>query len=128
MYQNIILIGNVGKDMEVRTFDNGGKLGGFSLATTKSYKKEGQTEWTNTTSWHNIVVRGAMTSLVIKKGSSVLVEGEIGYREYEQEGVKKYVTEINASRIKVIKKAESQLVNEFSSPDFGAKESDELPF
>lgn len=104
MYNKVILIGRVGKDAEVKTFENGDKVASFSLATSqRGYKKADGTEVAERTEWHNINVRGKnavdFTEKWVKKGSGVKVEGEIRYREYEKDGSKRYITEIMTSDI-----------------------------
>lgn len=92
----VILIGNLGRDPEVMTFDNGVKKASFSLATTESYKnKEGSR--VEQTEWHNIVLWRGLAEVAekfLQKGSQIYLEGRIRTRSYEQDGVKKYVTEI----------------------------------
>jgi single-strand DNA-binding protein len=92
----VILIGNLGRDPEIMTFDNGVKKASFSLATTESYKnKEGQR--VDQTEWHNIVLWRGLAEVAekyLRKGGQIYLEGKIKTRSYEQEGVKKYVTEI----------------------------------
>lgn len=92
----VILVGNLGREPEIMTFDNGVKKASFSLATTESYKnKEGNR--VDQTEWHNIVVWRGLADVAerfLHKGSKVYVEGKIRTRSYEQDGVKKYVTEI----------------------------------
>jgi single-strand DNA-binding protein len=96
-----ILFGNVGKDPEVKTFEGGNKVAKFSLATNKSYTKNN--EKVTETSWHNIVLWGKLAELAekyVKKGNSVIIEGEISYRSYEnKDGVTVYITEINGDRL-----------------------------
>lgn len=91
-----ILIGNVGKDPEIRSFDNGGKVAGFTLATSEKYtNKEGQK--VENTEWHNVKVFGKVADVVEKyvtKGTKLMVEGQIKTRSYDKDGVKMYVTEI----------------------------------
>ena len=93
----VTLIGNVGKDVEVKIFDNGGKIAKFSLATTESYKRK-DGEKVENTSWHNVVIRSEplvnIAQKYVGKGSSVCVKGKVYYREYEKEGEKRKVTEI----------------------------------
>jgi single-strand DNA-binding protein len=94
------LKGNLGKAPEVHTFGNGDKKASFSLATTKKYKKDGET--VKKTEWHNIAMYRNLALLAEKyldKGSSIIVEGEITYREYEKDGQKKYFTEIVANKM-----------------------------
>lgn len=93
----VILVGNLGRDPEVQTFDNGVKKASFSLATTEGYKnREG--ERTTHTEWHNIVLWRGLAEVAerfLKKGSSVYIEGRIRRREYEDENKqKKFIFEI----------------------------------
>lgn len=93
----VILLGNLGKDPEVRAIDNGRKVARFSLATTESYRNQ-QGEKVENTEWHNVVFWGPVTEVIekyLKKGNSVYIEGKISNRSYDdKDGVKKYVTEI----------------------------------
>ena len=93
----VTLIGNVGKDVEVKIFDNGGKIAKFSLATTESYKRK-DGEKVENTSWHNVVIRSEplvnIAQKYVGKGSSVCVKGKVYYRDYEKEGEKRKLTEI----------------------------------
>lgn len=100
----VILIGNVGKDPDVRYFDSGAAVANFPLATSeRGYTLANGTVVPERTEWHNIVVRRDQVAFVekwVKKGSGVYVEGKIRTRSYDdQSGVKRYVTEIHADRI-----------------------------
>jgi single-strand DNA-binding protein len=99
-----ILIGNLGKDPEVMTFENGVKKASFSLATSESYKnKEGVK--VDQTEWHNIVLWRGLAEIAekyLRKGSQIYLEGKIKYRSYEQDGVKKYITEIYADNMTML--------------------------
>ena len=92
----VILYGNVGKDPEVKTLDSGTKVAKFSLATSKHWTKDGEKQ--TETSWHNIVLWNKLAELAgkyVTKGSSLIIEGEISYRTYEnKEGVTIYTTDI----------------------------------
>ncbi len=92
----VILIGNLGKDPDIVTFDNGVKKASFSLATSESFKnKEGNR--VDQTEWHNIVLWRGLAEVAekyLKKGNQIFLEGKIKTRMYEQDGVKKYITEI----------------------------------
>ena len=93
----VILVGNLGKNPEVRYLDNGVAVANFSLATTENYKnKEG--ERVNQTEWHNIVLWRGLAEVAekwLKKGSSVYVEGKIRTRKWEdKDGNTRYSTEI----------------------------------
>lgn len=100
----VILIGNVGKDPDVRYFDSGNAIANFPLATSeRGYKLANGTEVPERTEWHNIVAsrdRAQFVEKYVKKGSLVYVEGKIRTRNYEdKDGIKRYMTEIYADRI-----------------------------
>ena len=95
----VILIGNLGRDPEVKTFENGTKKANFTLATSESYKdKEGkiveQTEWHNIVCWRNLA---DIAERYLTKGKQIYLEGKLRTRSWEDNGVKKYITEIEAS-------------------------------
>jgi len=93
----VILVGNLGKDPEVRYLDNGVAVANFSLATTESYKNK-QGERVSQTEWHNIVLWRGLAEVAekyLKKGSSIYVEGKIKNRKWEdKDGNTRYNTEI----------------------------------
>ena len=100
----VILIGNVGKDPDVRYFDSGSAIASFPLATSeRGYTLANGTVIPERTEWHNIVARRDQVPFVekwVKKGSGLYVEGKIRTRNYEdQSGIRRYVTEIYADRI-----------------------------
>ncbi len=91
------LIGNLGQNPEIRTFDNGKSVARFSLATTDSYRDSTGKKITET-QWHNLVAWGNLAKIAEKyliKGSEVAVEGKLTHRVYDdKEGKKKYYTEV----------------------------------
>ncbi len=91
------LIGNLGQNPEIRTFDNGKSMARFSLATTDSYRDATGKKITET-QWHNLVAWGNLAKIAEKyliKGSEVAVEGKLTHKVYDdKEGKKKYYTEI----------------------------------
>ena len=95
----VILIGNLGKDPEVKKFDSGIKNASFSLATTEKFKNK-TGEMVSNTEWHNIVVWGALSDVAekyLKKGSQIYLEGKIKTSSWEDKsGAKRYKTEIYA--------------------------------
>ncbi len=97
---NVQLIGRLGNDPEVRTFDSGKKMASFSIATTDSYKNQ-KGEKVEDTQWHNLVIWGKLADIAgqyLKKGSEVAVSGKLVHRNYETTaGEKKYITEINVN-------------------------------
>ena len=102
----VMLIGNVGKDPEVRHFENGSVTSSFSLATTDRYKDKNSGETRETTEWHNIVCWRQLAEFsgkYIKKGTQLYIEGRIRTRSYtDQTGVTKYITEILADSIQLL--------------------------
>tara|TARA_B100001750_G_C15428533_1_gene556900 strand:- start:782 stop:1219 length:438 start_codon:yes stop_codon:yes gene_type:complete len=99
MINKVILIGNVGTDPEVRTFDSGRKKASFALATSKRWtSKDGEDR--EETQWHNIECWGRDADYVgefISKGARLYIEGKIEYRTFEKDdGQKSYFTSINA--------------------------------
>ncbi len=100
----VLLIGNVGRDPEVRYFDTGSAVANFPLATSeRGYTLANGTVVPERTEWHNIVVRRDQVPFVekyVKKGSLLYVEGKLRTRSYDDaSGSKRYVTEIHADRI-----------------------------
>lgn len=107
----VTLIGNIGKDPEIRTLDNGVKVATFSLATsTGGFKKQDGTDVPEKTSWHNVVCWRGLADLAekfVKKGDKLTVFGSISYREYEKDGVKRYATDIIAYDLVLMGKSET---------------------
>ncbi len=109
MVNRVTLIGNLGKDPEVRRLDSGAIVAQFSLATNESYKdKEGN--WQNLTEWHNIVVWRELAERAekyFKKGNLMYVEGKITHRKYtDANGVERYITDIVANVVRPLEKRE----------------------
>ena len=96
---SVQLIGNLGKDPEVKEFGDN-KKASFSIATTDSYKNA-KGEKIEDTQWHNVVIWGKLADVAgkyLKKGSEVCVEGSLVHRNYETDkGEKRYITEINVN-------------------------------
>ncbi|MFV0470312.1 MAG: single-stranded DNA-binding protein [Dysgonomonas sp.] len=153
----VILIGNVGKDPEIRYFDNGSAVVNFTLATTeRGYTAANGTQIPDRTEWHNIVCWRGLAKVAeqfVKKGTQVYIEGKIRSRSYDdQNGVKRYVTEIYADNIELLGRrgdnassagqdsfaGSVQTVNQSQQPTtatnapasepFGGDDSDDLPF
>ncbi len=91
------LIGRLGQDPEIMTFDDGNKMAKFSLATDDSYKDKSG-EKVERTQWHNVVVRGGLVNVVenyVEKGKEIAIEGKLAHRSYDdKEGNKRYTTEV----------------------------------
>ena len=95
----VILLGNLGKDPEIRSMSSGNKVASFSIATSKRWKDKATQEQKDRTSWHNIVVFGdglvGIVEKYVKKGSKIYVEGELQTRKWQdQAGNDRYTTEV----------------------------------
>ena len=95
----VILVGNLGKDPEIRTMQSGDKVANFSIATSESWKDKASGERKEKTQWHNVVIwNQGLVGIVerfIKKGSKVYLEGQLETRKYtDNNGVDKYTTEV----------------------------------
>ena len=95
----VILLGNLGRDPEIRSMQSGNKMASFSIATSKRWKDKSTQEQKEKTSWHNIVVFGdGLVDIVekyVKKGSKIYIEGELQTRKWQdQDGNDKYTTEV----------------------------------
>ncbi|WP_439181795.1 single-stranded DNA-binding protein [Carboxylicivirga taeanensis] len=152
----VILVGNVGKDPEVRYLDNDVAVANFSLATTERgfTSRDGQTI-PERTEWHNIVAWRGLAKIVesyVKKGTQVFIEGKIRTRSYDdKDGNKRYITEVFADNLQLLgrksdnpaasdqnggamaqghQSAPSKPVNDAPQEDtfLGNDETDDLPF
>lgn len=95
----VTLIGNVGKDPEIRYTQQGEPIANLSLATSERWKNKAG-EQQEKTQWHRLEVFGKTAQFVrdfVKKGTKLLVRGSIDYQEWEKDGVKKYSTKIKVS-------------------------------
>jgi len=99
----VILVGHVGRDPEMKSLPSGTNLATFSLATTnKRFKDENGNPRTE---WHNIVAWGKLAEIVdrwVTKGKQLYIEGNIRTRTYEQDGQKKYFTEIHCETMEML--------------------------
>lgn len=105
---NVQLIGRLGNDPELRTFDSGKKMTAFSLATNEVYYNN-KGEKVEDTQWHNIVAWGKKAEVIdgyLKKGSEIAIQGKLVNRKYEKEGATKYITEINLNEFLMLDKKE----------------------
>lgn len=95
----VILIGNLGRDPEIRTFQNGGKVANLRIATSESWKDRNSGERRERTEWHSVVVMSeGLVNVVerfLKKGSKIYVEGQLETRKWQdQSGQDRYATEV----------------------------------
>lgn len=97
----VILIGNLGRDPEMRSFPDGGTICNVTLATTRSWKDKNSGDKVEETEWHRIVFRDRLAEIAgeyLKKGKQVYIEGRLKTRKYtDKDGVEKYATEVVAT-------------------------------
>lgn len=143
----VILIGNLGKDPEIRNLEGGVKKASFSLATSESFKgKNG--EKIEQTEWHNIVLWRGLAEVAesyLKKGNTVYIEGKIKTRDYtDKDGNKRYITEIVADNLQMLggrkdsqngepnaphrQEKSTQAESIEPAPDLNQEPEDDLPF
>ena len=138
-----ILLGRAGQDAQVRTAGDN-KVATFSLATAERYKDSKTNEWKENTEWHNIVCWRHTADLAekyITKGKELYIEGKLRTRSWEDNGSKKYVTEIVAESIQLLgSKSDNQAQQPATSyaqpqkpksvpiPPMGDPEDGDLPF
>tara|TARA_B110001450_G_scaffold36449_1_gene32225 strand:+ start:1595 stop:2029 length:435 start_codon:yes stop_codon:yes gene_type:complete len=137
----VILIGNLGDDVKMHYFDDKNSVGRFPIATSESYTNKTTGEKVTTTDWHNIVVRNKLAEICEKylsKGDKVYVEGKLKNRQWEQDGIKRYSTEIQVHEMTFLstkKNAENSINsganNQTSSSEpksVATEENNDLPF
>lgn len=126
----VILIGNLGKDPEVRVLENGTKLVRFSIATSETYNDKATGERREVTDWHNIVVWRALADVADKyltKGQKVYVEGKLKTRSWQDEsGTTKYATEVVADSFTMLSpKSEAQSGG--NTPNYSSQDTPQKP-
>lgn len=113
----VILLGNLGKDPEVRYLENGTPVARFSIATTESYIEKSSGEKREITDWHNIVAWRGLAKLTegyLKKGFRVYVEGKLKTRSWQDEtNQMKYTTEVVADDIVILTKTDGPSQTEY---------------
>ena len=121
----VILIGRLGKDPEITTFENGNKKVSATLATSERYRDR-DNNWVEQTDWHNIVVWGNLANDIAEgrrnysKGDLMYVEGKLRTRQYtDQQGVVRYVTEVNADKMMQLAPARPVQQSSYGQPYTG---------
>lgn len=135
----VTLLGNVGRDPEVKVLTGGNAVAEFSLATSRGgYTGKDGKEVPQKTQWHRIKAFGAITSAIekyVKKGATLFIEGRIEYSEYEKNGEKRQSTEIILEDMSLLsqptpapQQAAPQPVYQHPQPMGAPQQSDDLPF
>lgn len=129
MKNKVNLLGNVGNNPEIHTFDNGDKIAKFSLATSEHWKDKQTGEKKSKTEWHNIVVQGGAAKVVeqyVKKGDKIDLEGKLSTRKWQDnEGKDKYTTEVICRNVLLLS---AKGGNENQNPQSEQNNWDEPPF
>ena len=101
----VIILGNVGQNPETKYMPSGGAVTNLTIATSESWKDKQTGQPQERTEWHRVVFFNKLAEIVaqyVKKGSKIYVEGQIRTRSWEQDGVKRYSTEIVASEMQML--------------------------
>lgn len=108
----VILIGNLGKDPEVRRLDNGAVVATFSIATSENYTDKQSGEKKEITDWHDVVLWRGLAEIAekyIRKGTKIYVEGKLKKRSWQdKEGIIRYNTEVIADEMTILSRLESK--------------------
>ncbi|OFZ43285.1 MAG: single-stranded DNA-binding protein [Bacteroidetes bacterium RIFCSPHIGHO2_02_FULL_44_7] len=142
----VILIGNLGKDPEVRHLENGAVVANFPLATSESYTDKSTGQKVENTDWHDIVVWRGLAEVVekyVRKGTKIYVEGKLKKRSWQdKEGNTRYSTEVVADELTILSRPSDEREQRPTAPynstgtppaptrvdDILNREDDDLPF
>jgi single-strand DNA-binding protein len=102
----VIVVGNLGRDPEMRSFPSGDQVANVTIATTDKWKDKQSGEMKEATEWHRVVFNGRLAEIVgqyLRKGSQVYVEGSLRTRKWtDKDGIEKYTTEIRADQMQML--------------------------
>jgi single-strand DNA-binding protein len=102
----VIIVGNLGRDPEMRSFPSGDRLANVTIATTDKWKDKQTGEMKEATEWHRVIFNGRLAEIAgeyLRKGSQVYVEGSLRTRKWtDKDGVEKYTTEIRADSMQML--------------------------
>ncbi len=101
----VILVGNVGQDPETRYMPNGNAVTNITLATSETWKDKNTGEQQERTEWHRVTFYQRLAEIVaeyVKKGSKLYIEGRLQTRSWEQDGIKRYATDIIANEMQML--------------------------
>jgi len=102
----VIVVGNLGRDPEMRSFPSGDQIANVTIATTDKWKDKQTGEMKEATEWHRVVFNGRLAEIVgqyLRKGSQVYVEGSLRTRKWtDKDGIEKYTTEIRADQMQML--------------------------
>jgi len=126
----VIIAGRLGSDPEIRTTARGEKVTTISVATTRSWRRKDETEWTEETTWHRVVCWGGKAralEAIGRKGRTVVVTGRIQTRKYEKDGELREVREVVAEGLKIVNSIKKETLHDNDTLDSQPIE-EEIPF
>src|SRR4051812_47850996 len=127
----VILVGNLGRDPEMRTFPSGDRVANVTIATTDKWKDKQSSEMKEATEWHRVVFNGRLADIAgeyLRKGSQVYVEGSLRTRKWtDNAGVEKYSTEIRADQMLMLGSKREGGDSEGRAPAASPKQSGKAP-
>lgn len=127
----VILVGNCGGDPETRFLPSGGAVANITLATSETWKDKNSGQSQERTEWHRVVFFNRLAEIVgeyVKKGSKLYIEGSLRTRSWEQDGIKRYATEIVAAEMQMLDSRGSQgggstgYDNDFGQQGYGSQQ------
>jgi single-strand DNA-binding protein len=120
MINRVTLVGNLGRDPEIRRLENGTPVARITMATNENYKDQTSGEWVTQTEWHDVIAWRLLAEQAerqLKKGSMVYVEGKLTHRKYtDKNGIERYATEVVALMIRSLDRKEGGGLRESSFP------------
>lgn len=126
----VTLIGNLGKDPEIRSTQDGRELASFSIATTESWKDKKTGEKISKSEWHNVTAFGAVVGVIknyIKKGSKLYIEGKLETNKYtDKNGVEKYTTKIILQKLLMLGSKNSTQETKQEQPKMSQQDSNAI--
>jgi single-strand DNA-binding protein len=140
MVNKAILVGNLGRDPEVRYTPGGTAVANFTVATSERWKDKTTGEMKEQTEWHRIVAWGRLGEICgeyLSRGKQVYIEGRIQTRSWEKDGVTRYTTEIVAQEMKMLGSKDSgdgfrpsapDAMPEYSGPPLPEDKDSDIPF
>ena len=128
----VIVLGNVGKEPETRSFDSGDTVTNFSVATSEKWKDKTTGESKESTEWHRVSCFGKLSDIAskyVKKGDKIYVEGSLRTRKWtDASGVEKYSTEVKAEKIELLGQKSSQQSGGQQAGPIESMEDSDIPF
>ena len=132
----VMLIGHLGDEVKMHYFDGGNAIGRFPIATNETYTNKQTGEKVTNTEWHNVVVRNKLAEICEKylsKGDKIYCEGRLKTRQWEQEGQKRYSTEIHVVDMTFLTTKKETVkqeapITKTDAPTNQVEENDDLPF